>query len=205
MPAGADEAGDAFVDPPGPGGDQGHGQPGVVDVVGEVVEPLVRVAVWFIVAVDGDGVHRCGEGGPHRLLGYREALCEQQQGQVRRALPAAGVTGEAEDEVEALGRRAGSAALAAAQASAGDVARQQAAAPPHLQVLLGHVEPVQVSVVEQQLIGCARGVGGHAGEGTGAARGRGRAVTSTGDASPNGSQMATRWCTGGGRSRIRPR
>lgn len=92
-PCGAGEAGDAFVDPPGPGGDQGHGRSCVGDVGGEVVEPLVRVAVWFVVAVDGDGVHRCHEGGSRRRLGYRETLVEEQQSQVRRALAAAACDG----------------------------------------------------------------------------------------------------------------
>ncbi|MFE3866046.1 hypothetical protein ACFXPT_37365 [Streptomyces goshikiensis] len=118
---GADEAGDAFVDPPGAGGHQGHGQAGVRDVVGEGVEPMLRVEVRFIVAGDGEGFHGCGEGGPDRLLRYREPLAEQKQCHVVGTLTPAAVTGEAEDEVEALRRRPGGAALAAAQASAGDV------------------------------------------------------------------------------------
>ncbi|MFD3870283.1 hypothetical protein [Streptomyces sp. NPDC058623] len=181
MSAGADEAGDAFVDPSGPGGHQGHGQTGGGNVIGEGVEPLVRIAVRLVVAGNGEGVHRRGEGGPHRLLGYRETLVEQEQGHIGRALATAGMTGEAEDKVEALGRRAGGAALTAAQASAGDVARQQAAAPPDFQHLRGHGEPVAVRVVDQQLIGRARGVSGHATEGIDAAPGLDRAFTSSGD------------------------
>ncbi|MEU3408827.1 hypothetical protein ABZ766_33440 [Streptomyces sp. NPDC006670] len=48
---------------------------------------------------------RRGEGGSYRLLRYREPLAEQEQCHVVGTLAAAGMTGAAEDEVEALEER----------------------------------------------------------------------------------------------------
>jgi hypothetical protein len=152
------DAGDALVDTPRPGGNEDEGLSGLGEAFHDMVHVLFQLQIVAEAAVfsgQGDGFHRGAESGPHRRLRYRVSVGEQEQRQVRGPFAPARSVGEGQDQVEALGRRGGSAAPAAAEAAAGDVARQQSGAPPVGELFPRDGEAATRRVIDELLVGHA--------------------------------------------------